>query len=387
MNMEHGMIYFQAVFRLVLLSLLVVLGFHQRLSASPQLASGFIFSDVLDGMAFRVEQVANGFKIPWGIAFLNEDELLVTERSGGLYYLNLHTRSIKPISHDLPVFVKGQGGLLDVAIGPGINWVYLTYVRSTTDGSITVLCRAQWKSNMLTSWETLLHTDSATDTSRHFGSRIAFDDKGHVFFGIGDRGHRPNGQDLGTHAGKILRLKLDGSIPSDNPFVDTSGSLKEIWSYGHRNPQGLFYDQKKNQLWEIEHGPRGGDEINLIVKAANYGWPILSYGKEYWAPVAVGEAEKRPGYIDPVKVYIPSIAPGSLIVYQGTAFKEWQGRLIAGALKLQHINLIAVNDNGLAISEKRIIAPLKQRIRAVKESPAGWIYFSTDQGNLYRLRP
>ena len=157
----------------------------------------------------------------------------------------------------------------------------------------------------------MLITRSASTPGRHFGSRITFDGTGHLFFSVGDRGVRPNGQDLSTHAGSILRLTLDGSVPENNPFVQQRSALPEIWSYGHRNPQGIFYDRKKRRLWSIEHGPRGGDEINLILPGRNYGWPVISYGKEYWGPVQVGEGTEKEGMEQPVKFYVPSIAPGS----------------------------------------------------------------------------
>ena len=212
---------------------------------------------------------------------------------------------------------------MDVALLPNYKttgWLYFTYVKEIEGEGATVLARAKLNKNKFYSWQELLVTSSRSDTSHHFGSRIAFDNNGHVFFGIGDRGERPNAQDISNHAGSILRLNLDGSIPHDNPFVNTKNALPEIWSYGHRNPQGLTYDIKTNRLWEIEHGPRGGDEINLIIKGANYGWPVISYGKEYWGPLAVGEGTHRKGMEQPVKVYIPSIAPGSLLMYSGNAF-------------------------------------------------------------------
>ena len=198
---------------------------------------------------------------------------------------------------------------------------------------------------------------------------------------------RPNGQDLTTHAGSILRLRLDGSVPTDNPFVGRDDVLPEIWSYGHRNPQGLVYDDVSKRLWSIEHGPRGGDEINLIHRGRNYGWAVVSQGKEDWGPFDVGEAKSREGMEDPVMVYIPSIAPGSLLLYTGKAFPQWRGNLFAGALKLQHLNRVELNDAGQAVREERLLTDLNERIRALAQSPEGWIYLSTDSGNIYRLRP
>jgi len=351
-------------------------------------ASYLIFKS--QGMKIKVERVVKGLNIPWGMTFLSAQKLLVTEREGRVLLLNLKSSSITILKNIPDVMAEGQGGMLDVAISPNYKndgWIYFTYVKNIDGEGATVLARAKLKLNRFYEWQELLVSESTTDASQHFGSRIAFDKKGHVFFGIGDRGERPNAQDLTNHAGSIMRLNLDGSIPEDNPFVNSDSSLPEIWSYGHRNPQGLVYDIKTNRLWEIEHGPRGGDEINLIKKGANYGWPVISYGKEYWGPLAVGEGTHRKGMEQPVKVYVPSIAPGSLLIYSGTIFPQWQGNLFSGALKLRHINRIVLNKKGEAISEERLLETLDNRIRALAQSPEGWIYFSTDSGEIYRIKP
>ena len=230
-------------------------------------------------------------------------------------------------------------------------------------------------------------SQSNSNSDRHFGSRITFDNQGHVFFSVGDRGQRPNGQNLMTHSGSVLRLNLDGSIPKDNPFVKSQKALPEIWSYGHRNPQGLSYDLQHKRLWSIEHGPRGGDEINLISSAKIYGWPIVSYGKEYWGPVNVGDAQEKEDIEAPVKYYVPSIAPGSLLYYNGNAFPEWLGNLFAGALKLRHLNRIEFNSNTKTLDEERLLESLNERIRAVIQSPEGWLYLSTDSGKILSLTP
>ena len=232
----------------------------------------------------------------------------------------------------------------------------------------------------------LLVANASSDTNRHYGSRIAFDRDGFLYFSVGDRGVRPNGQRLDVHAGKILRLHEDGRVPSDNPFVGKKGVLPEIWSYGHRNPQGMVFDFESNVLWSMEHGPRGGDELNLIKKGANYGWAIVSHGKEYWGPFQVGEAKSKPGMVDPVKVYIPSIAPSGLVQYQGEAFPEWQGDLFSGAMALQHLNQVKIQNNE-AVDETRYLRTMNKRIRNVIESPEGWLYVSTDDGEIYRIQP
>jgi glucose/arabinose dehydrogenase len=339
---------------------------------------------------FRIEQIAQGLGVPWGMAFLSQKELIFTEREGNIKILNLDNLEITTLDGASEVVAAGQGGMLDVAKSPDYesqDWIYFTYSKGTDSGVVTTLARAIRDGNGLTEWQDLLKTSSATNTGRHFGSRIAFDGEGHVYFGVGDRGERDNAQNLSNHAGTIMRLRLDGSIPDDNPFLDKKNVLAEIWSYGHRNPQGLLYDASKGDLWSIEHGPRGGDEINLIEKGRNYGWPVISYGKEYWGPVSVGEGTAKVGMEQPVKVYIPSIAPGSLLMYSGDAFPQWQGNLFAGALKLRHLNRVSISSDNKAIAEERLLEDLNERIRALVQSPEGWVYFSTDSGKIMRIRP
>lgn len=342
------------------------------------------------GMAFQVEKVAEGLGIPWGMVFIGPSEILFTERNGRIAVLEPANGKITTLSGGPKVMHDGQGGLLDIALPRGYkagDWIYFTYVKDQKGKGVTTLAGARKKGNRLVEWKDLLVTRSASGTDRHFGSRIAFDETGHLFFTVGERGVRRNAQDLSMHAGSILRLNLDGSVPKDNPFVGQKKALPEIWSYGHRNPQGITYDKERKRLWAIEHGPRGGDEINLILPGRNYGWPVISYGKEYWGPLQVGEGTKKKGMEQPVKVYTPSIAPGSLILYSGLAFPAWKGNLLAGALKMTHLNRIELDAKGKAVSEERLLEPLDERIRALLESPEGWIYFSTDSGRIFRLRP
>ena len=349
------------------------------------------FPEVEQGYpGIRVEQVSSGLGVPWGIAFVSPRRLLVSERSGGLRLLDIENNSIVALSGGPEVVAEGQGGMLDVAVGPGFvddGWIYFTYSKPSGSEAATTLARARLQQTRLIDWQDLLVTDTATDTRRHFGSRIAFDDQGHVFFGVGDRGKRGMAQDLGNHVGTIMRLNLDGSVPADNPFVGNPKARDEIWSYGHRNPQGLLFDRDTGRLWSIEHGPRGGDEINLIEKGRNYGWPVISYGKEYWGPVAVGEGTSKPGMEQPRKVYIPSIAPGSLMLYRGDTFPAWRGSLFAGALKLQHINRVTLSETAAATGEERILEDLGERIRALIQGPDDFIYLSTDSGRILRIRP
>ena len=343
-----------------------------------------------DHAGILLEEVARGLGVPWGMAFVTPRKLLISQRSGQVRLLDLETLRITDIDGAPGVFAEGQGGLLDIAVGPDHGpegWIYLTYSKPVDGSGATTLARARLQHSRLVDWQDLLVTDSVSDSRRHFGSRIAFDDRGHVYFGVGDRGDRDQAQHLGNHIGAIMRLRLDGGIPADNPFVDVAGARPEIWSYGHRNPQGLLFDRPSGRLWSNEHGPRGGDEINLVEKGLNYGWPVISYGKEYWAPIAVGEGTHRRGMEQPVLEYTPSIAPGSLLLYRGDAFPEWRGNLFAGALKLTHLNRVTLSADGKAIDEDRLFESLHERIRALAEDPQGWLYLSTDSGRILRLRP
>ena len=337
----------------------------------------------------QLEQLVKGLGIPWGMTFLGPDQLMFSERSGQLRLLNLVSLEIINLKGFPAVVAEGQGGMLDVAASPNYSrdgWIYFTYSKPVDGEAATTLARAHFDGSQLKSWQDLLITDSATRSRQHFGSRIAFDQQGHVFFGIGDRGSRKQAQNLGNHMGTILRLNLDGSVPADNPFNNDPAARDEIWTYGHRNPQGLIFDKQNNRLWSIEHGPRGGDEINLIQKGRNYGWPVISHGKEYWGPVSIGEGTHKAGLEQPRKVYIPSIAPGSLLIYQNDAIPGWNGNLFSGALKLRHLNRVSLSDTGLPTGEERLLKDLNLRIRALAQGPEGWIYLSTDDGRIMRLR-
>ena len=352
-------------------------------------AGGTIIQKSSGGVSFQIEIITEGLGVPWGMVFISPDQILFTERNGKIGILDTVSGVITRISGGPEVMHSGQGGLLDVAVPPDFvpgDWIYYTYSKEKNGNGVTALARAKLDGNRLVALEDLLVTRSASSTGRHFGSRIAFDGKGHLFFSVGDRGVRPNAQNLSTHAGSILRLGLNGSVPESNPFAHQEDALPEIWSYGHRNPQGMFYDRNQQRLWSIEHGPRGGDEINLILPGRNYGWPVISYGKEYWGPFQVGEGTEKEGMEQPVKFYTPSIAPGSLILYSGKAFPAWEGNLFAGALKLTHLNRVVLDLTGRAVAEERLLEGLGERIRAIVESPEGWLYFSTDSGRILRLR-
>lgn len=345
-----------------------------------------------EGMKYQVELITQNLGgIPWGMAFTSENELFITFISGRMILFDINTKKSTTITGmpENPLY-QGQGGLMDVALSPNFendNFLYFTYVKNINNQGATTLARAKFTNSTLMHWEDLLVTKSTSNTSRHFGSRITFDEAGHLYFGIGDRGERPSAQDLSNHNGSIIRLDLNGKTLSNNPFVANAQAKGEIFSYGHRNPQGLVYDKNRKILWEIEHGPRGGDELNKIEKGKNYGWPIIGYGKEYWAPLHVGEGTHKDGMEQPVKVYTPSIAPSSLMLYSGDAFPKWRGDLFAGALKLLHINRIILDKSGSIVSEERLLGDLELRIRQIIQDKNGYIYFSTDSGEIMRIIP
>jgi len=357
------------------------------LAAATKVAAEAPIVDVQNVEAPKVDVIVTGLDRPWGMTEVAPGKLLISQKAGSFVLVDVATQAKTAIAGAPKVIDDGQGGLLDIAVPPEYKpggWVYFTYSAPVQKQSATALARARLnlKSGLLTDRQTLLVTTSVTDTSQHFGSRIAFDDE-HVFFTVGDRGVRDNGQNLKTHAGTVIRLKRDGSVSDDNPFVGRSGALDEIWSYGHRNPQGIAFDGD-DRLWLIEHGPRGGDELNLIEPGKNYGWPVVSQGKEYWGPIAVGVKQKA-GMEPAAKVYTPSIAPSSLLSVKGDRY-GWQGDLLAGALVLTHLNRIEMKD-GKPVAEIRYFEDKKQRLRAMAEGADGTVWIATDAGELWRLIP
>jgi glucose/arabinose dehydrogenase len=358
------------------------------LVASPKI----IAKGKSEGMLYQVETIAQNIDgIPWGMEFIKKDLLFVNLKDGQMFLLDLKSNTKTQVSGmpEKPL-AYGQGGLMDVAKSPDFTTdkiLYFTYTKNINNQGATTLARAKLNGSKLQNWQDLLITNSTTKTTRHFGSRITFDKNGYLYFGVGDRGERPSAQDLSNHNGSIIRLNLNGKTPSDNPFVANAQAKTEIFSYGHRNPQGLVYDKNRKILWEIEHGPRGGDELNKIKKGKNYGWPIIGYGKEYWAPLHVGEGTHKDGMEQPVKVYTPSIAPSSLMLYSGDAFPKWRGDLFAGALKLLHINRIILDKSGSIVGEERLLGDLELRIRQIAQDKNGYIYFSTDSGEIMRITP
>jgi len=338
--------------------------------------------------ALKLNHETHRFQNPWGLSFIDEQQLLLSQRSGEIIYIKLNpaqnrileTKTIQQ-NQTLPLFIKGQGGLLDIAPSPNFkqdSFVYVTYsYQHSNNTASTALARARLdlQQNRLSAWQPLFISNAAESGGRHFGSRITFDQQGHIFFSIGDRGERDHGQNLKSQAAVIMRLKLDGTIPKDNPFIELEGS-QAIYSYGHRNPQGLFYDTASQTLFASEHGPRGGDEVNIIEKGANYGWPKISQGKEYWGPFAVGEASSMDGYQDPIHSYTPSIGT--------SAIAKRANKLWVAALAKPQISELTLDEQHRVISHQSHFSDLKERIRSLSLSPKGQLLFITDNGNLYK---
>ena len=382
-------------------------------------------------LPFVVEEVAQNLGLVWGMVFINENELLITEREGKIKILHIPTKKVYPVTGAPAVYAKGQGGLLDISLHPQFSQnkiLYLSYAKVNGHKQSTAVAKAiinqtgfahkvgdkdaafedssplradkkhedsneiSIKGKKIVQLQDIFIAQPFVDSSRHFGSRLLFDKKGFLYVTVGDRGNRHLAQKLDNHIGKILRLTEEGKAPADNPFVSHQGALPEIWSYGHRNPQGLFIHRETGQLWGQEHGPRGGDEINLIKKGKNYGWPVITYGKEYWGP-SIGEGFTKQGMEQPVKYWTPSIAPSGLLIYSGKKFPQWKNHFFSGALVLRHLNRLEIipsnqkDQRANVGKEERLLSHLNFRVRHVIEGPKGYIYLSVDAGKILKLKP
>ena len=338
---------------------------------------------------FLIDTITAELKNPWGIAFLPDGRTLVTERGGEIRIVKdgkLLEEKIQGLPS--PIYVKGQSGLLDIVLHPDYannGWIYLSYSKQLADSGGTVIARAKIEGNNLTNLEELFSAQPLTSSEVHFGSRIVFDGNGYMYFTSGERGKKENAQDLGNHLGKVLRLHDDGKVPTDNPFVNTPGAKPEIWSYGHRNLQGLYYDKTTGILWEHEHGPRGGDELNIVEKGKNYGWPVITYGINYDSTIITDLKEKE-GMEQPIRYWVPSIAPCGLTMVTSDKYPNWKGNLLVGALSHQLVARVEIADKKF-VTEERLIEKIG-RVRAVVESPDGYIYVATENpGKLLRLVP
>lgn len=348
-----------------------------------------VLNFTINDQAYVVEKVTDGHGIIWGMSFINKDKIIFTEQNGKIHVLDLSSGSVRELKNVPAVSHSGQGGLLDIALHPKFNenkFVFITYSKKVGSKQTTALARARLDlvKEKFEKWTDLFVAEPAQPASHHYGSRITFDKNDHIYFTVGDRGQPNLAQDLKAHMGKVIRLKTDGSIPQDNPFINTLEAKKEIWSYGHRNPQGIFFDEYTGILYEQEHGPQGGDEINKIEKGKNYGWPAITFGREYsGGPVGRGETH-REGMEQPLKYFVPSIAPSSLLIYRHKRLKLFKDRFVSSALALQHLNVIDIKYCKTAC-EDRLLLTLGERLRSVKMSQEGLIFVSSDNGRIYRI--
>lgn len=336
----------------------------------------------------KVDTIVTGLQNPWGMAFLPDKRILVTEKSGSIRVIKDRKLQPEKLSGVPEVYANGQGGLLDIQLHPDYTrngWIYFTYAKPGNGGGSTTLSRAKLQGNALTGLQELFTVDPFIKSGVHFGSRIAFDGKGHVFVSTGERGTKSNAQSLATQNGKILRLKDDGKVPADNPFVNKAGAKPEIWTYGHRNVQGMVYDAATGTLYTHEHGPKGGDEINIEQKGANYGWPLTTYGIDYDGSIISNEKEKE-GINPPIHVWVPSIAPCGMAMVTSDKYKGWKGNLLVGALAGQLIARVEIK-NKKSIGEERLLKNIG-RVRAVSQGPDGYIYVLTESPGMFlRLLP
>lgn len=338
--------------------------------------------------SYRVEMVVDNLNNPWGMTWLPDGSMIITEKSGDLIHFKKGAKEI--VQNVPPIYVRGQGGFMDVELHPDYEtngWIYFTHASDEGAGSggNTKLIRAKMDGERLTNIENLYKAEPNSRAGQHFGSRIEFDNEGFLYFTIGDRGNRDvNPQDISRDNGKVYRLNDDGTIPNDNPFVNEANAKKAIYSYGHRNPQGMVKHPKTGEIWTHEHGPKGGDEINIIKKGANYGWPVISYGINY-SGTKFTEETARPGMEQPVYYWTPSIAPCGMDFVTGDRYPDWKGHLLVGSLKFNYVELVKLNGSQVIGREK--IAEDVGRVRNVKMGPDGYVYIAVEGRGIVRLIP
>ncbi len=334
------------------------------------------------------ELIVNDLQIPWGMVFLPDGSMLITEKSGEI----IHFKDGEKINlSNVPaVYNRGQGGLLDIELHPNYEengWIYLSYSseEGTDKGGHTAISRAKLDGNTLTNLEVLYKAGPNTTKGQHFGSRLEFDDDGFLYFSIGERGERDvNPQDKTRDGGKIYRINDDGSIPQDNPFVNETGAKGAIYTYGNRNPQGMLKHPETGAIWIHEHGPRGGDEINIIKKGANYGWPVITYGINYSGTPITDKTEME-GMEQPIHYWVPSIAPSGMTFITSDVYPDWKGDLLVGSLSFQYLERLELEGEKVTYREK--LLENIGRVRNVRQGPDGYIYVAVEGKGIYKLVP
>ncbi len=337
---------------------------------------------------FTSEIVVDGIQNPWGMVFLPNNNILISEKSGKL--LLFKSGNTIEVGNAPEVYNRGQGGLMDIELHPDYKnngWIYFSYASSEGDdkGGNTAILRAKLSNNRLVQKQLLYKAVPNTTKGQHFGSRLEFDRDGYLFFSIGERGDRDvNPQDITRDGGKIYRLHDDGKVPQDNPFVGQDGAKTAIYSYGHRNPQGLALHPETGELWEHEHGPRGGDEINIIQKGKNYGWPVITYGINY-SGTKITDETARPGMEKPLYQWTPSIAPSGMAFVTSDKYPNWKNSLLVGSLSFQYLERLEIKDTKVVYREKLLDG--MGRVRNVRQGPDGYIYVGIEGKGVFRLVP
>jgi aldose sugar dehydrogenase len=338
-----------------------------------------------------VQTIAKGLEHPWSLAFLPDKRMLVTERPGRLRLVGPDGRVSEPLTGVPQVYASGQGGLLDVALSPTFDQdrlVYLSFAESGEGGAGTAVARARLGERGLENTQVIWRQQPKVGGSNHWGSRIVFRPDGTLFVTLGERfNHSERAQDLSATLGKVVRINPDGSAPRDNPFVNRTGALPEIWSYGHRNVQAAALDPETGQLWTVEHGARGGDELNHPEAGKNYGWPVISYGTHY-SFLKIGEGTAKPGMEQPVYYWDPVIAPSGMVIYTGDLFSGWKNNILIGSLTPGGLVRLVMKDGKVA-QEERYLGDLRERIRDVRQASDGSLYLLTDarNGQIFRVTP
>jgi glucose/arabinose dehydrogenase len=341
----------------------------------------------------EVQTVASGLVHPWALAFLPDSKMLVTERPGRMRIVSVEGQLSPPLKGVPEVWATGQGGLLDVVTDNAFaqsKTIYFCYSERTGGGGRTAVARARLNDGdgRLDEVKIIFRQDGPLSSGNHYGCRIVQANDGNLFITLGEHfTYRNEAQNLGNHLGKLIRIAPDGSAPPDNPFVGRDGAKPEIWSFGHRNEQGLAINPASGELWEIEHGPRGGDEVNIIGKGKNYGWPVIGYGIDY-SGAKIHETTAKDGMEQPIKYWVPSIAPSGMAFYTGKLFPKWNGSLFTGALAGKMLVRLSLNGNTVT-GEERLLQSLYERIRDVRQGPDGALWLLTDNsaGRILRVSP
>lgn len=346
------------------------------------------FTTKTEQMTIKVDTLHTSFQNPWGMTWLGDGRMLVTERKGEILIFKDDKFTGQKVQGLPAVYANGQAGLLDITVHPDHaqnGWIYISYAKPIPGGGATAVARFKLIGNTVSGFEDLIVTTPASNSGAHYGSRIVFDNQKFLYFTNGERGSQNNAQNLSNSHGKVHRIHDDGRIPTDNPFINTSNAISSIWTYGNRNPQGMIYDKANNRIWSVEHGPKGGDELNLIEKGKNYGWPVITFGQNYNGTPITNITEKE-GMEQPVKHWTPSIATCGMMLVTSDQYPAWKGNILVAALAGTHIARIEMNGTR-AVGEEKLL-PGIGRVRQVSQSPDGFIYAITEgTGLLIKLLP